>query len=751
MIRVSIIFFICFLISPVFSQQKDTVHQMKDVIVKRKSKRDWGKEIMKQAIKHRKEIENQYSSFEADIYSISKLDKEVEENELSVFKRESQLEWKSKSYLENSNSKDVYQVFNDYSSSGEVELHGDPSIGSSFDFYGGSRITPRLALDENPYIFVKGIQEAFFNIYQNYIQVPHLSAKPIVSPLADNAFFYYRFDFIQSEVHPIYGVINEINIIPLFDYEPLLSGTLWLSDSKSEVIRFSGAVNGSALLFLKSLTLNIEYVVDSDRCLPNVITYDFLTKDNKKLILGKTSVYFSNYQFSDIPKPTNFWKETKRFDLQQTGTEFRPSSLSDEDVKFTHKMDSLRSYHQSKEYLDKQDDSINKLYWLDLLWNGVSIQQSFEKQRFWIGGLISQFVPFGVGGYRHRLNLYYDKEFQNGNKITIQPTVDYGFYNKDLKGEFAFAYDFNPLKLRRVTFLVGDIYDYVNTFQNITGTFGPSNRVRNQKIGFSYRTELFNGLFLRTSFDYSNRMSISNIQYPAWIDYFGMFSKPTPFQNYKVSIFDLELEYQPFQKYLIKNNKKVILDSKWPLFSVEYKTGVPSLFGGQSNYGYLQIKIAQQAKVAALGNYILNVVGGQFIYKKDLRLIEYKYFRTSDVWFLSNPVTSMQMLDTLLNTTNSYFQGNFIHHFEGYFLNKIWLLNRLKLEETVGAGFLSLPKEKYILGEVFAGIERKVKISKYLWKFGVFWTASVSSNRLGASHLKFGINFYDSFHKNWLY
>jgi hypothetical protein len=111
----------------------------------------------------------------------------------------------------------------------------------------------------------------------------------------------------------------------------------------------------------------------------------------------------------------------------------------------------------------------------------------------------------------------------------------------------------------------------------------------------------------------------------------------------------------------------------------------------------------------------------------------------------------MQMLDTILSTTNSYFQANFIHHFEGYFLNKIWLMNRLKLEETVGAAFLTLPQNKYSLGEVFAGIERKVKISKYLWKFGLFWTSSISSNRLGATYIKIGINFYDTFHKQWLY
>jgi hypothetical protein len=194
-------FFIFFLLQILLSYsfaQKDSMVLMKDVIIKKKSKRDWGKEIIRKAIDRRQEVEKRYTNFEVDIYSISKIDKEKKDSIQSIFQRESQLEWKSKSYLEYSSTKDIYQVYNDYSSSGKVELHGDPNVGTSTDFFGGGRLAPRLAIDENPYIFVKGIKEAFFNIYQNYIEASHLCAKPIVSPIADNAFLFYRFDLIKT-------------------------------------------------------------------------------------------------------------------------------------------------------------------------------------------------------------------------------------------------------------------------------------------------------------------------------------------------------------------------------------------------------------------------------------------------------------------------------------------------------------------------------------------------------------------------
>lgn len=56
----------------------------------------------------------------------------------------------------------------------------------------------------------------------------------------------------------------------------------------------------------------------------------------------------------------------------------------------------------------------------------------------------------------------------------------------------------------------------------------------------------------------------------------------------------------------------------------------------------------------------------------------------------------MQLIDTLLSTASNYLQFNYIHHFNGFFLDKIWLLNKLKLEECVGGGLLSVPDKNSI-------------------------------------------------------
>ena len=75
MIRFILLFLLILLINENSICQKDSVLQFKDIVIKKKSKRDWGKEIIRKAIERRQEIEKKYSNFEVDIYSISKIDK----------------------------------------------------------------------------------------------------------------------------------------------------------------------------------------------------------------------------------------------------------------------------------------------------------------------------------------------------------------------------------------------------------------------------------------------------------------------------------------------------------------------------------------------------------------------------------------------------------------------------------------------------------------------------------------------------
>jgi len=398
----------------------------------------------------------------------------------------------------------------------------------------------------------------------------------------------------------------------------------------------------------------------------------------------------------------------------------------------------------------RNDSTYNTLNVWDFLFNGVGFRNTFKKQEFYVGGLIEQVVPFGVGGYRHRLNGSYSKGFKNGMRLEVSPTIDYGFYNKDLKGELEVDWLYNPLRFSKIHVMGGDIYDLVTNYQSIQGTFAPANRVRNQKFEVSHSFELYNGFYLKTGIFYSKRGSISGVKYPSWVDYFGNFSTPTEFEDYNVLVTEIGMEYHFRQKYMIQRKQKIITADKWPVLNLTYKKGIPGLLGGQSNFDFMELRVKDDIYLGTLGNSQFKFTAGSFLRKKDLRLIEYKYFRTSDFLF-SNPLNSQQLLDTLLSTSNNYLQFNFIHHFEGFFLNKVWLLNRLKLEETVGGSFLGIPNAGFAQAELYVGLERKIRIRKQIFKVGVYAVTADNSFDSMKFTYKVGINFYDSFYKKWDY
>ena len=145
------------------------------------------------------------------------------------------------------------------------------------------------------------------------------------------------------------------------------------------------------------------------------------------------------------------------------------------------------------------------------------------------------------------------------------------------------------------------------------------------------------------------------------------------------------------------------------------------------------------------------MVFGQFVYKNDLRIIEHKYFRSSDKWFFSMPNNSLQLLDTNMNTSDAYLQCNVIHHFNGFFLNKIWGINKLKLEESIGGSLLYLPNSSFLQTEVYVGIERKVRIRKQIMKFGIYLVNANSTHFKHNYGIKFGINGFDNFSQKWSY
>lgn len=731
--------------------------EVQEVTVEAINKKKRGRNFMKQVIDKRSEFLDLTDRYSCQTYCFISLDKRTENTTDTIpdtapitMQTMNITEWNSRSYYQAQNRyKDVIQGYRDYSEKSNSTM----SVTVSFS---DEELGEQGSLPTNPYVIINGLEDADINIFRNYINAPLISQRPLISPIAYNALLNYNF-YMESSFFENGQHIAEIRIEPIFEQEGLFYGTMYIDMNTLAPVSYELGVNSGVMHYFKDMRIVTSYEIVDNR--PVVAQREFIyrIKEGKNFIHGNVQVSHSDYQFEYDSDTRGFWTETQRFEPDAMDTDssywaaIRPFQLSDGAKEFIRIQDSIRDYESSEEYLTTQDSIYNTLNIWDFLFNGVGFRNTFKKQTIRFTPLIEQVIPFGVGGYRHALGGYYKKEFANNKAIEIRPRIDYGFRNKDVKGSLGFGFTYNPLRFSRLYIEGGDIYDFVNSYESIQGTLGPANRVRNQRISIEHEFEVVNGVYLSTSLLYSKRRSIDNLTYPDWVSVFGNFSAPKPFSDYDIFMTEIEVAYYFQQRYIIKKGKKYITSNRWPRISALYRKGYPNVFGGQSDFDFLELRIEDRLDFKGLGQSEAKLTAGSFLRKNDLRIIENKFFRTSDAFFFSNPVNSMQMLDTSLNTSNSYLQANFIHHFNGFFLNKVWLINKLGLEETIGGGVLMVPESKFNQVEFYAGLERMFRIRKQLFKVGVYAVASDNNFDKAAIRWKFGINFYDSFTRKWDY
>ncbi len=646
-------------------------------------------------------------------------------------------------------------AYHDYAETNKFD--GGRGASASME-YGEHEIAPVQYEDENPYLLVKDAQSSDFNFYKNQLYLPALCSRPVLSPAAGTAFLNYKFDLLDS-IEENGHLIYKIGVTPLFKSDALFSGLIFVQQGSWAIVSVNLCVNPDVLLYCKEFCVIQDYSeVAPGIFLPVRREFMYTIRDGKFNIVGNTRIEHSDYVVNGTLPEKLFNDEVKRyaddaFDKDSLyWTQHRTIALDEKEITYINEADSLAAYYQSPKYLNSMDSAFNHINVWSFLLNGVGHRNRVNGTEWGVDPLIAQIVPFGVGGYRHKLGGYFNKDFTNGMLLETDGQVDYGFLNKDVRGKVGVGLTYLPLRFVRTFVRFGDYYDMINNFASLSSVFSRSNYVRCKQFSIAQRMEIVNGLFGELTYEYSDQFPITDMRLEAWsTQVFGALNTPVDFERYVKSEFRLELKYRFRQKYIIKKHKKIILGTKYPEIRFLYRKGVNGMFGSEVNFDYIEFSSLDEFKFGRFGTSNWNVVAGAFVNKKDLRVLEYKYFRGSDSYIFSDPLRSFQLLGPTLNTANAYFRLNYIHHFEGCFSSKIPLINKLKITSSVGGGMVMIPSQNFYHQELFVGLERIVRIKKQLFRFGVFAVTADNNLAKPAVTWKVGISFYNSFTRKWSY
>ena len=611
-------------------------------------------------------------------------------------------------------------------------------------------------------LFIPKFGETDFNFYRNIVRLTGIAEAPIISPLSNTSILSYKFKLIESKAEGN-QLVHKIKVIPRKSGNSTVNGFIYINDGLWNINRVDFELTKSGLKFFDAFNLkqNYEQLEDSIWYV-NRQEFTYETKVGRfQTFRGSTTLKYTDFQYN-YQFPDKFFNNevvvTTREAYERDSTywnEVRPEALTVEQQKVIFLRDSIDAILNSKEYQDSITAAFNEVTFLEIFWEGVGWRNNEKKSEIYVGSLPSLIDFSVVGGFRAGPFGSYFRRFDNGQMMRLVGRVSYGFNNEDVTGFLNGWYRYNPHKLADLRVSFGRRFQSVNSFDAFLNQLSISNYIQNDEYEIDHRIEIFNGLYLRTNFTFNDRTSIEEYlgqtQLEDWIASSGLNNNEVLiFDPYQALISDTRIEFTPKQKFMTEPNRKIILGSDYPTFTLRHRRGWENIIGSDVNFDYVELQINQDLLLGQFGHLLYVAKMGDFINDKNINEVDVKRFRQSDPLWYSNPLYSFQILDTSINTTGLFFEAHAVHHFNGAFVNNIPLVKKTGVRLVAGAGFMWLQENGFRHQEVMLGLERVFKLgARRRLKIGFFGVAADGNYSQPNYTYKISIDVIDTWKKDW--
>jgi len=615
---------------------------------------------------------------------------------------------------------------------------------------------------ENKKLFYQSTTDGNFNFYDNLIYVPSISPTPFVSPVSNTGLLSYKFKTVSIERRGREKLYT-ISVKPKALTNATVEGEITVSDSTWSILYCRFRFPEYHLQEYSFFEVEQQHdFIDGKAWLLNQQKFTYYADGKRNRISGQTIVNYSDYELNKQFGRRHFSNElsvTTQNAYQRDSAFWRMArreTLSTKEADFIHYRDSLFAITQTRAYQDSIDREINRITWKKIGFFGQTLYNR-DKQRSWyLPPLISLYSPFAFGGGRLNASIGYGKFFPNRKNLFVNASLSYGLRNNDINGSIDLSRKYNTFSQGYYTITAKREFQFIYEGDAYINMIKRSNIYLNNELGVGHGLELFNGLFLRNELGIALRRSVSNYKTGSLVDsLLGDVlnnNQPVPFQPYNALYGKVRLEYTPFQKYRREPLEKIILGSKWPTVYVEWRKGIKNILASDVDFDYLEFGLQQTVNLGLLGQTKYTVSTGSFLSQRDLRLIDFKFQRRGDPFLFMNPHRSFQALDSTFPIFKRFYEGHFVHEFNGFLLNKIPLLKKLKLREIAGTGFLFTQERNLRYAELFAGIERAFQspfnpLDKF--KIGVYVVGSTANQFFNPIQFKVGFTTWDKRRGKW--
>lgn len=500
--------------------------------------------------------------------------------------------------------------------------------------------------------------------------------KLVLSPIADNGKIYYRY-YIADTITNEHGRFIKLDFEPRNKEDLLFNGSLMVSMDGSYAVKEADLHIGKSanLNWINEAHLSLDYSPNTDgiMLLDTVkMTMSFGVGDRDALHGERISVH-SNYDLSGQFDESVFSGspiEVSR-DVATDMTD-RPLALTPFETKTYRDMERL-----------KTDRNFNAALSI-----GYLIAQSYYNlDKFELGPIEYLYSRNNVEGNRLRLGGRSTPSLSE--KVFMEGYLAYGDLDNKLKYFLRTAVSLNGESVAEFPahYLEGTVqHDILDPGRAINFHRGDSffesfrrNRPTKWFATDAYRlrhvVEFGNHVSITTGFTHTRRQTVGD---------FRLISSGDPEEavaNMNTNEAHVVLRWAPYEKFYYRNLERVNIVEKYPVFSVEYNKGLKGFWEGQYDYDKLSASISKRFFLNQLGFADMTVTGG-----KIWGTLPYTLLYMPNVKVEKNRhEVSYDLMNSMEFAADEYIKVGFEHQLQGFILNKIPLLKRLRLREIWGA------------------------------------------------------------------
>ncbi|MBK9636300.1 MAG: carboxypeptidase-like regulatory domain-containing protein [Bacteroidetes bacterium] len=574
------------------------------------------------------------------------------------------------------------------------------------------------------------------NVYDNFIE---LFGKGFISPASDLGLVYYRYYLLDSAFLENQWCYK-MKFKPRRPQELTFSGEFWVHDTTFAIKKISMRIAHDANInWVEDMAIVQEYTrVDSTWMLSrDMLVLDFAARQEGMSFIGRKSTTYRNIRINhNIPE--EIFKGTEIIRLNEDALaktadywdQHRHDSLAEREQKIYHMVDTIKTLPAFKTYVEL----------ITLFFTGYKDIGLIE-----LGPYYTVYSRNPIEGNRFRVGLRTSDDLST--KIQLEGYLAYGLKDERFKymGSAKYKISDKPRQFTGVQyrFDVEQLGQSDNAFQddNILSSLfrrNPATKLntsRLQKVW--YDIEWFPGLSNKVTLTHNAFHPLGDLD----VSYFTNEDKnlvKNTFQTTQVSLF-MRFAYR--EKFVAGKVDRVSLGSEHPIIQINYTKGIKGFLEGDFDYQKLSIRVDDRLKLNPFGYTYWVLSAGKTWGKVPYPLLE--IHPGNETYFYD--YAAFNMMNFFEFVSDYYLSGFATHHFDGFFLDKIPLLRKLKWREVAQVKavwgelqtsnlnlqanqslFYSLNKKPYV--EAGVGVENIFKILRvdFLWRMSYLENPDIS-------------------------